>query len=171
MIVLGLIISGGLIRGEGGNGTQPENASDSVELLKLNAETGKVQGSCALPRLPVTRGAHSMVTNTACGGFTGQQGLDTCTSLTGGQWTQTHTLASTLYMHTTWQIPDGTVLLGGVGGEYRADLLKPIPETYTESLFNLRYLSRYNVNLIAVNEIDFFWSEEAVPWLMPAPSL
>ena len=109
--------------------------------MKLNKETGEVESSCSLPSLPVARGAHTLVTNTACGGFTGQEGLDTCTSLTEGQWTQTHLLPSPRYSHTTWQIPDGSVILGGVGGDSQADLLKPIPGSVPEQIFNLNYTS------------------------------
>ena len=137
--ILALIISGGLIRdGEGG----VNSAIDYVDLVRLHDDTGEVESTCELPSLPGIRGSHSMVTNTACGGFTGQEVLDTCISLTEGQWTQTHTLPSPRYAHSTWKIPDGVVLLGGSVGP-QADLVKPIANSSTEMIFNLKYISMY----------------------------
>ena len=145
MFILALIISGGLIRdGEGG-----VIAIDHVDLVRLHDDTGEVESTCELPSLPGIRGSHSMVTNTACGGFTGQEGLDTCISLTEGQWSQTHTLPSPRYAHSTWKIPDGVVLLGGSVGP-QADLVKPIANSSTEMIFTLKYRSRYYLAKVRV---------------------
>ena len=84
-----------------------------------------------------------MVTNTICGGFNGQEGLDTCISLSEGQWTTTHTLPSPRYAHSAWEIPDGVVLLGGSGGPLQADLVKTSEDSSSELIFNLKYSSRY----------------------------
>ena len=138
---LALIISGGLIR-DGEGGVNSATAIDYVDLVRLHEDTGEVESTCELPSLPGIRGSHSMVTNTACGGFTGQEGLDTCISLTEGQWTQTHTLPSPRYAHSTWKIPDGVVLLGGSVGP-QADLVKPIANSSTEMIFTLKYRSMY----------------------------
>ena len=122
--------------------------TDSVELLTFNDNNKEVESSCELPNLPGIRSFHSMVTNTICGGFTGQEGLDTCISLTEGQWTTTHTLPSPRYFHSTWQIPEGVVLLGGSTGydyemDRRADLVKTSVNSSVEKIFNLAYESVY----------------------------
>ena len=97
-----------------------------------------------------------MVNNTAYGGLIGKpEGVhDTSISLTEGQWTVTHTLPSLVrYMHTTWQIPEGVVLLGGAGGlSTQADLIRP--DSSTELLFNSQNFSRYTSSVF----FCFDWS-------------
>ena len=129
---------------------------DYVDLVRLHEETGEVDITCELPNMPDIRGAHTMVSNTVCGGFTGQEALDTCISLTEGQWTTTHTLPSPRYFHSTWQIPEGVVLLGGSNGydyemERRADLVKTSVNSSVEKIFNLAYESVYVFYLYKVD--------------------
>ena len=91
-ITAGILVSGGAAY-----------SKTSVELIREDGTT------CTLPSMSVPRSDHSQSGLVACGGF----GQLTCSTFKDGAWVESHTLGMERGYHTSWNSPDGVLLLGG----------------------------------------------------------
>ena len=118
--------------------------------VQVISPTGNV--SCRIPDLPGGRGTHSMNNNTICGGqYTEgsrrrrRQASDspyvTCLKLTPSGWSRSHTLRHARAAHSSWQVEDGIILLGGWGSRNTSEIAKT--DGTTEESFNLKYDTGY----------------------------
>ena len=87
----------------------------SVELLNLDGSF-----NCRLPSLPKKRSGHTQTGLVACGGYSLRK---TCDSFSIGmeEWKESHTLRDERASHSSWNSPEGVMLLGGYksgGTEY-----------------------------------------------------
>ena len=132
-----MMISGG---GDGVNGRK----------VQVISPTGNV--SCSIRDLPEGRGTHSMNNNTVCGGqYTEvsrrrrRQASDspyvTCLKLSSFGWSRSHTLRHTRAAHSSWQVADGIILLGGWGSRNTSEIAKT--DGTTEESFHLKYDTEY----------------------------
>ena len=124
-----MMISGGF----GRTGTKVE-----VEVI---SPSGNV--SCSVRDLPQPRYGHSMNNNTVCGGY-GGTGTDTrtsCYQLSSAGWTRSHTLIHRRYQHSSWEVEDGIILLGGDNSGTTSEIAKW--DGTTEELFNMQYNTQY----------------------------
>lgn len=123
----------------GGDGVQGRK-------VQVISPTGNV--SCRIPDLPEGRGTHSMNNNIVCGGqYTElsrrrrRQASDspyvTCLKLTPSGWNKSHTLRHTRAAHSTWQVADGIILLGGWGSRNTSEIANW--DGTTEETFHLKY--------------------------------
>ena len=111
----------------GGQGT-------NVELI---SPTGHV--SCSVPDLPKRRYGHTMDNNIVCGGSVtlGADIAASCDQLTSAGWTRSHTLIHRRYSHSSWEVEDGIILLGGSHSGTTSEIAKW--DGTTEELFRMRY--------------------------------
>ena len=125
-----MLISGGF----GGTGAKVE-----VEVISPSSNV-----SCSVPDLPQPRYYHTMNNNTVCGGG-GGTGTDTrtsCDQLTTAGWTRSHTLIHRRYLHSSWEVEDGIILLGGVLSGTTSEIAKW--DGTTEDLFSMKYVTEYS---------------------------
>ena len=127
------IISGVLV--SGGN-SETGNALASVEVIREDGTT------CSLPDLPEPRVEHSQSGLISCGGYHDNV-RTTCTEFASGEWTTSHNLTEDRKTHTSWNAPDGVILLGGYSSPNTTELLSSFTSSTTLS-FSLDYRSRYN---------------------------
>ena len=123
-----MLISGGF----GGTGT-------NVKVISPGRNV-----SCSVPDLPQPRSGHTMNNNIVCGGE--DDATDTVTScykLTTAGWNRSHTLIHRRVYHSSWEVEDGIILLGGAysGSETTSEIAKW--DGTTEELFSMRYSTRY----------------------------
>ena len=121
------MISGGF----GRTGTKVE-----VEVI---SPSGNV--SCSVPDMPQRRWGHTMNNNTVCGGDGGTDTLTSCYQLTSGGWTRSHTLIHSRWYHSSWEVEDGIILLGGQHSLNNSEIAKW--DGTTEELFTMRYDTWY----------------------------
>ena len=101
----GIIITGGDF------GRSPLELARSVE---LHQEDGSFV--CMLPLLSLPRVGHGQSGQTACGGLGFLVPIlptYTCETFSEGKWSVSHQLKFQREKHSTWQSPEGVVLLGG----------------------------------------------------------
>ena len=96
-----MMISGGY----GRTGTKVE-----VEVISPSSNV-----SCSAPDLPQPRSGHTMNNNIVCGGAGGTDAdtLTSCYQLTSAGWSRSHTLKYSRAGHSSWEVEDGILLLGG----------------------------------------------------------
>ena len=113
-----------------GYGKGSYDYTTSVELLLMDSQTGQVTKNCSLPDLPENRNYHTVDGNMVCGGrkmTSPKSFFDNCISLqTGGVWKETHKLLTRRYHHSSWQVCEGVVLLGGYGFGYAGETIFPL---------------------------------------------
>ena len=98
--------------------------------------------SCLVPDLPQPRYGHSMNNNTVCGGYsTGL--MKSCYQLTSVGWNKSHTLQYRRSDHSSWEVEDGIILLGGTNSGKTAEIAKW--DGTSEELINfLKYYTWYS---------------------------
>ena len=150
LMISALLISGGFNATkywpvtDAGYGNGSYDATTSVELLLMDHQNGQVIQNCSLPDMPEKRYEHTVDGNLVCGGYDGSYDtatiLDTCISLSGGEWKETHKLTTERHGHSSWQVCDGVVLFGGGGAGSRdtAELVEA-KTGKTRKLFDLEY--------------------------------
>ena len=114
-----------------------ENDTTSVELLRMDPQSGKVIQKCYLPDMPEKRNEHTVDANIVCGGLNTPH--NNCITLTEGEWKH-HYLISERFAHSSWKVCTGVVLLGsyrGVG-RFTAELVEA-KTGKTKNLFDLDY--------------------------------
>ena len=118
----------------GGSGPKAE-----VEVI---SPSGNV--SCSAPDLPQPRRSHTMNNNTVCGGWggTGTDTLTSCYQLTSAGWTRSHTLIHRRYSHSSWEVGDGIILMGGSYSGTTSEIAKW--DGTTEELFSMKYNREYS---------------------------
>ena len=98
------------------------NPSDSVGrtagLLHTNGSW-----ICSLPDLPYARQSHSQTGLTACGGWDAPARTSCHTLSSMGSWEETHSLDKMRRMHSAWDSPQGTILLGGYDSRTTSEIL------------------------------------------------
>lgn len=134
----GIIITGGDF------GRSPLELARSVE---LHQEDGSFV--CMLPLLSLPRVGHGQSGQTACGGLGFLVPIlptYTCETFSEGKWSVSHQLKFQREKHSTWQSPEGVVLLGGspsnIGGStphslYSSELLTD--DGMSTELFPMKY--------------------------------
>ena len=144
-----LIISGGVIATEADDDDDDYayysyasftlGGSASVELVMVEPQSGRVTQSCVLPDMPDQRAAHTSDGGLTCGGYDRDTGeaLDSCISLTGEGWRETHKLRTKRSDHCSWSVQEGVVLLGGLETN-SAELVNTKTRT-TKKIFSLKY--------------------------------
>ena len=147
-MISALLISGGFNATQywpvtdAGYGNGSYDATTSVELLLMDPQNGQVIQSCSLPNMPENRYEHTVDGNLVCGGrsYDTATTLDTCISLSGGEWKETHKLTTKRHGHSSWQVSEGVVLFGGgEGGSRDTAELVEAKTGKTEKLFDLEY--------------------------------
>ena len=94
-------------------GKDGDNILSSVEIFDPSNQSL----TCTLPNMTVARNGHAAVGLTVCGGWDGNDGLQTCETLVGQQWTESHRLQQKRQDHVMWQSPSqGLMLIGGYYG-------------------------------------------------------
>ena len=124
-----------LISGGRGSSTKVE-----VEVISPGGNV-----SCSVLDLPQPRSYHNMNNNTVCGGY-GGTGTDTetsCYQLTSAGWTRSHTLIHRRAGHSSWEVEDGIILLGGyhLHSSTTSEIAKW--DGTTEEIFSMGYDTRY----------------------------
>ena len=125
---------------------------DGVQGRKVQVISPNGNVTCRIPDLPEGRGTHSMNNNTVCGGqYTElarrrrRQASDspyvTCLKLSPSGWSRSHTLRHTRAAHSSWQVADGIILLGGWGSRNTSEIAKT--DGTTEDSFDLKYDTEY----------------------------
>ena len=108
----------------------------SVEALHPNGSH-----ICNLPDLPTGRAGHTLDGLTSCGGYDGRRYIDTCVTLSSGQWTQSHQMIHARPGHTSWSTDNQVYLIGGIGSSETSEILTPGSDTTTKG-FKLEYKTR-----------------------------
>ena len=121
-----MMISGGF----GRTGTKVE-----VEVISPSSNV-----SCSVPDLPQPRSGHTMNSNTVCGGG-GTDTQTSCDQLTNAGWTRSHNLKYRREGHSSWEVEDGIILLGGANSGTTSEIAKW--DGTTEELFNMQYNTQY----------------------------
>ena len=122
-----------------GKGKGTSDQTTSVELLLMDPQSGRVAKSCNLPDMPEKRREHTVDGNMVCGGFSlNSTEIDNCIILTEGEWKETDKLTTQRSGHSSWQVCEGVVLLGGLGGTDTAELVEG-KTGKTKKLFDLKY--------------------------------
>ena len=102
--------------------------------------------SCSAPDLPQPRQGHSMNNNIVCGGSVtlGADIAASCDQLnsTVSGWTRSHTLIHRRYSHSSWEVEDGIILLGGSYSGTTSEIAKW--DGTTEELFSMKYNREYS---------------------------
>ena len=83
-----------------------------------------------------------MNNNTVCGGVGGTDTLTSCDQLTSAGWTRSHTLKYNRTGHSSWEVEDGIILLGGSYSWTTSEIAKW--DGTTEELFTMQYNTRYS---------------------------
>ena len=130
IIFPGIIVSGGKNDDDGEWKTLA-----SVEVIREDGTT------CSLPDLPEPREEHSQSGLLSCGGYHDNV-RTTCTEFASGEWTPSHNLTEDRKTHTSWNAPDGIILLGGWSSPNTSELLSSYTSSTTLS-FDLTYKTRY----------------------------
>ena len=91
--------------------------SASVELLD---EHGTLL--CNLPNLPDERFGHTQTGLMACGGGNKSHGISTCVTFEDSSWTYSN-LTEPRYLHSSWNSPQGVMLLGGKSSRRTSEIL------------------------------------------------
>ena len=97
--------------------------------------------SCSVPDMPQPRGYHTMNNNIVCGGEGGTDTRIRCDQLTSAGWTRSHTLKYPRAHHSSWEVEDGIILLGGIYSGTTSEIAKR--DGTTEELFSMKYNTRY----------------------------
>ena len=97
--------------------------------------------SCSVPDLPQPRYGHTMNNNIVCGGVGGTDTKTSCYQLSSAGWTRSHTLKYGKVLHSSWEVEDGIILLGGSGSGTTSEIAKW--DGTTEELFSMKYDTRY----------------------------
>ena len=123
-----------LVTGGNSHGSSTKEwALPSVELLNLDGSF-----MCMLPSLPKPRWGHTQTGLVACGGFWGSNEKDCLTFSIGmEEWKISHTLREERSRHSSWNSPDGVVLLGGDENKNTTEILTNSGDTTTG--FKLKY--------------------------------
>ena len=97
----------------GGGGANP--IMSSVEVLHANGSLW-----CSMPDLPAHRLSHTQAGLRLCGGT-----QHDCLTFTDGEWVTSHTMEADKYRigHSSWDTPDGLVLLGGLNTPNTSEIL------------------------------------------------
>ena len=111
-------------------------SSTKVEVIN---PSGNV--SCSPPDLPQPRYYHTMNNNIVCGGNGGTDTKTSCDQLTTAGWTRSHTLIHSRQYHSSWEVEDGIILLGGFYSGTTSEIAKW--DGTTEEMFSMRYDTRY----------------------------
>ena len=113
-------------------------AGGEVEVI---SPTGNV--SCSVPDLPKRRYGHTMNNNIVCGGSVtlGADIAASCDQLTSAGWTRSHTLIHRRYQHSSWEVEDGIILMGGSGSGTTSEIAKW--DGTTEEMFSMQYNTQY----------------------------
>ena len=92
--------------------------------------------------MPEKRYGHTVDSNIICGGvsFDTYAILDTCISLSEGEWKETHKLTVKRSGHASWHVCEGVVLFGGGDGSWinSAELVET-KTGKTRKLFDLEF--------------------------------
>ena len=123
-----------LISGGRGSSTKVE-----VEVISPGGNV-----SCSVLDLPQPRSYHNMNNNIVCGGYGGSAGADTetsCDQLSSAGWTRSHTLIHRRAGHSSWEVKDGIILIGGDLSRTTSEIVKW--DGTTEELFSMQYNTRY----------------------------
>ena len=107
--------------------------------VEVISPTGNV--SCSVPDMPQPIGYHSMNNNTVCGGVGGTDTLTSCDQLTSAGWARSHTLKYNRTHHSSWEVEDGIILLGGFHSRNNSEIAKW--DGTTEELFSMKYPTRF----------------------------
>ena len=111
------------------------NDLTSVELIREDGTT------CNLPSMSVARRLHSQSGLVACGGD-GEE--TTCSTFKDGFWLESHTLGISREYHTSWNGPEGVLLLGGwAGNAHTTTELLSSSASNTTPGFTLPYSTRW----------------------------
>ena len=78
----------------------------TVEVISPNGNV-----PCTIPKLRISRILHTMNRNTICGGGS----VATCVKITPSGWIETHKLKNSRSAHSSWEVDDGIILIGGTG--------------------------------------------------------
>ena len=114
----------------GGYGNRPK--------VEVEVISPGVNVSCSVPDLPQPRYDHTMNNNIVCGGG---GGTTSCDQLTSAGWTRSHTLIHKRWYHSSWEVEDGIILMGGVLSGTTSEIAKW--DGTTEELFSMKYDTRY----------------------------
>ena len=100
--------------------------------------------SCSVPDMPQPRGYHTMNNNIVCGGVGGTDTRIRCDQLTSAGWIRSHTLIHKRWYHSSWEVEDGIILMGGTlsGSGTTSEIVKW--DGTTEELFSMQYNTRYS---------------------------
>ena len=148
LMISALLISGGVNATnywpvtDAGYGNGSYDTTTSVELLLMDPQNGQVIQNCSLPNMPENRYEHTVDGNLVCGGIRSYGTatiLDTCITLSGGEWKETHKLTTKRHGHSSWKVCEGVVLFGGGGGSRDTAELVEAKTGKTKKLFDLEY--------------------------------
>ena len=91
---------------------------------------------CNLPNLPEERFGHTQTGLIACGGDHQSHGISTCLTFQDGSWTYSN-LNEQRYIHSSWNSPQGVMLLGGKSSKRTSEILTE--DGQWNSSFDLQY--------------------------------
>ena len=83
-----------------------------------------------------------MNNNTVCGGGDGTDTETSCDQLTSAGWTRSHTLKYPRLYHSSWEVEDGIILMGGSYSGTTSEIAKW--DGTTEELFSMKYNTQYS---------------------------
>ena len=83
-----------------------------------------------------------MNNNIVCGGGGGSDTLTSCEQLTSAGWNKSHTLIHGRWHHSSWEVKDGIILVGGTLSGTTSEIAKR--DGTTEELFSMQYNTWYS---------------------------
>ena len=110
--------------------------------MKVEVISSSGNVSCSVLDLPQPRGGHTINNNTVCGGNGGTDTETSCDQLTSAGWTRSHTLKYNREEHSSWEVEDGIILLGGSYSKNTSEIAKW--DGTTEELFSMKYYTRFS---------------------------
>ena len=110
--------------------------SSKVEVISPSSNV-----SCSAPDLPQPRYGHTMNNNIVCGGVGGTDTWTRCAQLTSAGWIRSHTLIHKRWYHSSWEVEDGIILLGGFFSGTTSEIAKW--DGTTEELFTMKHNTMY----------------------------